>query len=148
MRYFEDFKVGEIIPCGSRTVSKEEIIAFALQFDPQPFHIDEAAAKHSMFGGLVASGWHTVCICMRMAVDSILLDAANNGSPGVEKVRWLKPLWPGDTVRAQCRVTGTVPSRSRPDRGRVSLAFEMYNQKDELIMDFVGPNIISRRPAA
>ena len=89
-------------------MSKEEIIAFALQFDPQPFHIDAAAAQKSMFGGLVASGWHSVCICMRMAVDTILLDAANNGSPGVDKVRWLKPLWPGDTVRAQCRVTETV----------------------------------------
>ena len=147
MRYFEDFKVGDVIPCGSRTVSKEEIIAFAQQFDPQPFHIDEVAAKTSMFGGLVASGWHSVCICMRMAVDTILLDTANNGSPGVEKVRFLKPLWPGDTVRAQCRVTEAVLSKSKPDRGRVNMAFELYNQKDELIMDFVGPSIVTRRPA-
>jgi acyl dehydratase len=147
-RYFEDFAVGEVIECGSRTVSAAEIRSFAEQFDPQPFHLDEAAAKRGMFGGIVASGWHSVCICMRLTVDAILNDSANMGSPGVDKVRFLRPLFPGDTVAARLQVVESVPSRSKPDRGRLTFRFELTNQKAETILDFEGMTIFGRRPAA
>jgi len=147
-RYFEDFAVGEVIECGSRTVSAAEIRSFAEQFDPQPFHLDEEAARRGMFGGIVASGWHSVCICMRLTVDAILNDSANMGSPGVDKVRFLRPLFPGDTVAARLQVVESVPSRSKPDRGRLTFRFELTNQKGETIMDFQGMTIFGRRPVA
>lgn len=147
-RYFEDFTVGEIIDCGHRTVTKDEIIAFATAFDPQPFHVDEAAAARSRYGGLIASGWHSCCLCMRLVVDAVLREAANMGSPGMEKVRFLKPLRPGDTISAKLRVVEASPSRSKPDRGRLTFAFELHNQSGELIMDMTAMSILHRRTAA
>jgi acyl dehydratase len=146
-RYFEDFAVGEIIECGSRTVSAEEIKTFAEQFDPQPFHLDEAAAKKGMFGTIVGSGWHSVCICMRLTVDAVFNDTANMGSPGVEKIRFIRPLFPGDTVAARIEVLDSAPSRSKPDRGRLTFRFTLSNQKHETIMDFEGMTIFGRRPS-
>ena len=148
MRYFEDFTVGDTIDCGRRTVTKEEIVAFARAFDPQPFHVDEAAAARSRYGGLIASGWHSCCLCMRLAVDAVLNDAANMGSPGMDKIRFLKPLRPGDTINAKLRVVEATPSRSKPDRGRLTFAFELYNQSGELIMDMTAMAIFHRRPTA
>jgi len=148
LRYFEDFTVGETIDCGRRTVTKEEIVAFAKDFDPQPFHVDEAAAARSRYGGLIASGWHSCCLCMRLAVDAVLGDAANMGSPGMDKIRFLKPLRPGDTINAKLRVVEATPSRSKPDRGRLTFAFELYNQSGELIMDMTAMAIFHRRPTA
>jgi acyl dehydratase len=147
-RYFEDFAIGEVIECGSRTVSAEEIRSFAEQFDPQPFHLDEAAARRGMFGGIVASGWHSVCICMRLAVDAVFNHSSNMGSPGVDKVRFLRPLFPGDTVAARLQVVDSAPSRSKPDRGRLTFRFELTNQKGDTIMDFEGMTILGRRPSS
>jgi acyl dehydratase len=147
-RYFEDFAVGEIIECGSRTVSAAEIRAFAEQFDPQPFHLDEAAARKGMFGGIVGSGWHSVCLCMRMTVDAVFNHSSNMGSPGVEKIRFIRPLFPGDTVSARIEVLDSVPSRSKPDRGRLTFGFTLTNQNNETIMDLQGMTIFGRRPSS
>ncbi len=148
MRYFEDFTVGMVVEMGPRHVSAEEILAFARDFDPQPFHIDEAAAKNSIFGGLIASGWHTGSICMRMMVDGFVGDAASMGSSGVETLRWLKPVRPGDTLRLHMLVTEATPSRSKPDRGVVMSDYKLYNQKDEVVMTFRAMGFYGRRPAA
>ena len=146
-KYFEDFRVGDIIQCGRKTVTKEEIIDFAQKFDPQPFHLDEKEAAATKFGGLVASGWHSCAVCMRLVVDAMLQGSANMGSPGVENIRWLKPLRPGNTVTATVRVVEAVPSKTRPDRGRLKFAFELYEDAEGLIMDMFATAIYARRPA-
>ena len=117
--HFEDFKVGQVIELGSCTVSKDEIIAFARKFDPQPFHIDEAAAERSIYGGLIASGMHTCSIFMRLLYDGLLSRAASMGSPGQDELRWIKPVRPGDTLSARGLVEELIPSRSKPDRGLI-----------------------------
>ncbi|HZP88680.1 MAG TPA: MaoC family dehydratase [Burkholderiales bacterium] len=143
--YWEDFKVGDVAPMGEKRVDKEEIIAFARAYDPQPFHIDEAAAQASMYGGLIASGWHTVAMVMRMMVDSYLSKSASLGSPGVDNVRWLKPVRPGDTIRGRRQVLETRASQSRPDMGVVKTRWEVFNQNDELVMTMEGYGMFSRR---
>jgi acyl dehydratase len=143
--YWEDFKVGDTAPIGERVVDKDEVIAFAKTYDPQPFHIDEEAAKQSMFGGLIASGWHTVGMVMRMTVDSYLRDSASLGSPGVDNVRWLKPVRPGDTIRATRKVLETRASKSRPDMGIVTTRWDVFNQDDELVMTMEGYGMFQRR---
>ena len=114
--HFEDFVPGTEIQLGSREVGKDEIIRFALRFDPQPFHIDEEAARTYPYGGLIASGWHTASLLMRMMVDGVLSRATSMGSPGIDELRWLKPMRPGDTVTAVMRIDECTPSRSKPDR--------------------------------
>jgi len=143
--YWEDFKVGDTAPLGERLVDKAEMIAFAKAYDPQPFHVDEEAAKQSMFGGLIASGWHTVGMVMRMMVDSYLLESASLGSPGVDNVRWLKPVRPGDTIRATREVLETRASKSRPDMGVVKNRWEVFNQDGELVMTMEGYGMFRRR---
>jgi acyl dehydratase len=143
--YWEDFKVGDSAPLGERVVDKAEMIAFATAFDPQPFHIDEEAARASMYGGLIASGWHTVAMVMRMMVDSYLNDSASLGSPGVDNVRWLKPVRPGDRIRARREVMETRASQSRPDMGLVRSRWEVFNQDDELVMTMEGLGMFKRR---
>ncbi len=133
MIYFEDFKVGETVEMGRRLVDKDEVVAFAKDFDPQPFHVDEEAARKSFFGGLIASGWHTVAMVMRMMCDSYLLDSASLGSPGVDNVKWLKPVRPGDTIRAMRTVLEARASKSKPEVGIVKSRWEVYNQNDELV---------------
>lgn len=143
--YLDDFHDGQIIDLGSCTVSREEIIAFASQYDPQPFHTDEEAAKESIYGGLIASGWHTVALFMRLLVDGLLSRAASMGSPGVDEVRWLKPVRPGDTLRARCVVLAVVPSRSKPDRGILRTSYEMFNQSGEQVLSIKGIGMFARR---
>ena len=143
--YWEDFKVGDRAPMGERTVDRDEVIAFATAYDPQPFHIDENAARRSMFDGLIASGWHTVAMVMRMMVDSYLNESASLGSPGVDNVRWLKPVRPGDRIRAQREVMETRASKSRPDMGLVRTRWEVFNQNDELVMTMEGLGMFTRR---
>ena len=143
--YFEDFKVGDTAPMGEKVVDKDEMIAFAKAYDPQPFHTDEAAAKQSFFGGLIASGWHTCAMVMRMMVDSYLSDAASLGSPGVENVRWLKPVRPGDTIRAQRQVVETRASQSKPEIGIVKSRWEVFNQDGEVVMTMEGYGMFKRR---
>ncbi len=146
MRYFEDFKEGEIIELGSRTVTQEEIIEFATEFDPQPFHIDPEKAKSSMFGSLIASGWHTGSMFMRMFAEKVLNDTISLGSPGLDEIRWLKPVRPGDTISVRYVVVETRPSNSRPNVGIVRSRSEVYNQHGELVCTISAANLFGRRP--
>ena len=143
--YWEDFKVGDASPMGEVVMDKADMIEFAKRYDPQPFHIDEAAAKESMFGGFIASGWQTCSLVMRMMVDSYLADSASLGSPGVDNVRWLKPVRPGDTIRAKRVVLETRASQSKPDMGVVKTRWEVHNQKNELVMSMEGYGMFTRR---
>lgn len=145
--YFEDFHVGDTVELGTVTITRESIIAFARQYDPQPFHVDEERARESAFGGLIASGWQTVALFMRLFVDGLLQDAASMGSPGVDEVRWLKPVRPGDTLRARFTVLDAVPSTRKPDRGTVRSLAEMLNQHDEVVVSLKGLHILGRRPS-
>jgi len=125
--YWEDFNVGDASPMGEVVMDKTDMIDFAKRYDPQPFHIDEAAAKESMFGGLIASGWQTCSLVMRMMVDSYLSESASLGSPGVDNVRWLKPVRPGDSLHVRVTVVDATRSRSKPDRGMVRTSIEAIN---------------------
>ena len=146
LRYFEDFSVGQSLELGGYTVTREEILAFARQFDPQPFHTDEERAKTSLYGGLIASGWHTAAIFMRLLVDGLLNETASMGSPGVDELRWLLPVRPGDTLGARFIVRETLPSARHLDRGTIVSQCEVRNQRDEVVMRTIGRNIIGRRP--
>jgi acyl dehydratase len=144
--YFEDFQPGRTIPVGSRTVDQDEIIAFARQFDPQPFHVDPDAAAKSVFGGIIASGWHTCSMMMRMMVDGFLSEAASLGSPGVDEIRWLKPVRAGDTLAVTTTVLDARPSSSKPDRGVVHTMWEAKNQHGETVATVKGMGMFLRRP--
>jgi acyl dehydratase len=146
MRYFEDFKPGEVLELGRHTITREEIIAFARQFDPQVFHVDEEGARQTIFGGLIASGWHTGSLCMRLFCDGVIRDTASLGSPGIDEMRWLKPVRPGDTLSLRMTVAECVPSRSKPDRGIVRTALELSNQRGEVVVTIRGMNLLRRRP--
>jgi len=148
MRYFEDFQVGEVQETRSHTVSREEILAFARQFDPQPFHLDDEAARASIFGGIIASGWHTASICHRLIVENVLGKAASLGSPGVDELRWLRPVRPGDTLTARTEVLSLTPSKSKPDRGAIKFRFEVRNQSGETVMTEIANALFLRRPPA
>jgi len=145
--YLEDFAPGQLLESPPRTLTKEEIVAFARQYDPQPFHTDEAAARHSVYGGLIASGWQTVGIMMRLLWDTFLKDTVSLGSPGCDEIRWLKPVRPGDTLRARFTIAEVTPSRSKPDRGVVRTFTEILNQRDEIVMTVKGLGMFGRRPA-
>ena len=145
MIYFEDFKVGDKTLLGSITVDKAEVIEFAKRYDPQPFHIDEAAAEKTMFGGIIASGWHTCAMGMRILVDSSLGQAASLGSPGVDEIRWLKPVRPGDVLTYHRTVLEVKPSQSKPDRGAVNSLTEAVNQHGEVVMTMKGWGLFGRR---
>jgi acyl dehydratase len=145
-RYFEDFTDGETIELGSFAYSEQEIVEFARQYDPQPMHTDIVAARNSIYGGLIASGWQTVTGYMRKLVDEIMRDSDSLGSPGIDHLRWLKPVRPGDTLRARFTVLEARPSNSRPDRGIVRSRGEVLNQKDEVVMDVEAVNFFGRRP--
>ena len=145
-RYFEDYLEGDIHRCGSIAVEADEVIAFAKQFDPQAFHVDPDAAKLTPFGGLIASGWHTGALTMRLFADCYLTHVASLGSPGLDELRWVRPVRPGDTLSLQVTVLKAVPSKSKPDRGAVTSLVEVFNQAKELVMTFKCVNIIGRRP--
>ena len=146
MRYFEDFKPGDVIELGARTITKERILAFAREFDPQPFHTDEEAAKRSIYGGLLASGWHTGLLLMRILYDGLLHDAASLGSPGIDELRWLEPVRPGDTLAGRMTILEAIPSRSKPDRGIIRSLIEMRNQHGAVVVSIRGLSLIGRRP--
>ena len=143
--YFEDFEPGMVFALGERTLTKEEIVAFAREYDPQPFHVDEEAARGSAFGGLIASGWHTGSVFMRLYADALLARAASMGSPGVEELRWLKPVRPGDTLTARVTVLDTAPSARNPKRGTVHLLSEVENQRGETVMTMKARGLFARR---
>lgn len=144
---FEDFVEGVCIPLPPYEVTEAEILAFARQYDPQYFHTDPVAARDSPFGGLIASGWMTTAIFMRMQCDACMLDSTCMGSPGVDEIRWLQPVRPGDVLRGENRVTEARPSRSRPDRGAVFSDVTISNQRDEVVMTLRSRAIFGRRNA-
>jgi acyl dehydratase len=146
--YFEDFVVGLRRELGSRSLSADQMIAFAREYDPQPFHIDAEAAAHSPFGSLIASGWQTCAVTMRILCDSFLLDSASMGSPGVDEVRWTKPVRPGDTLTVFSTVIEARASRSKPDRGVVVSSTEVVNQHGEIVMTMRGMTMLATRPGA
>jgi len=145
--YWEDFPVGAVREFGGKTLSKEDIVRFAREYDPQPFHVDEEAAERSLFGGLIASGWQTCGLAMRMMCDAYLLDAASAGSPGVENIRWLLPVRPGDTLRVRLTVLEARVLQSKPHIGLLRNKWEMFNQKDEHVMHMEGYGMFLRRDA-
>ena len=147
--YWEDFAAGQVRDMGTITPTREEIIAFASQFDPQPFHLDDEAAKASVFGGLCASGWHTCAMAMRLMVTNFLHETSSLGSPGLESLKWLKPVFPGDTLRLQHTIVETKPMGKRPDVGMVRTLWEMFNQNGEKVLHMDGWGMFRRRtPAA
>ena len=146
-RYFEDYQAGEVLEVGDHLVTREEIVAFAGRYAPQPFHRDDAAARHSIDGGLIASGWMTCGVLMRMLVDHVISPVASMGSPGVDELRWLRPVRPGDRLRARVTVLETRRSRSRPDRGIVRLHQEALNQDGEVVLSMRGMGLYKCRPA-
>jgi len=146
--YLDDLAAGQVHTLGARTVSREEIIAFARSWDPQPFHLDEAAARATIYGGLIASGWHTVCIFMRLFADGLLHRAAAMGAPGVDELRWLRPVRPGDELHARVEVLEVTPSRSKPDRGIARLRSVVTNQAGEEVLSFVAAVMFERRPGS
>ncbi len=143
--FFEDFEPGSVHALGSHTITEEEIVAFARQFDPQPFHLDPEAARESVFGGLIASGWHTGALWMRLYVDSLLGGASGRGSPGIEELRWLAPVRPGDTLSGRLTVLEATPSATRRDRGTVRIRGEMVNQDGITVMSMTSRGHFGRR---
>jgi acyl dehydratase len=146
--YWEDFPVGQTRDFGGLAVSRDAVLAFAREFDPQPFHVDETAARESLFGGLCASGWHTCAMAMRMMCDGYLLDSASLGSPGIDNLRWLKPVFPGDTLRVRLEVLDARPMASKPQVGLVRSRWEVQNQRGEPVLTMEGWGMFRRRPVS
>jgi acyl dehydratase len=147
-RYFEDYNKGARFEYGPILVEEAEIISFARRFDPQTIHTDPEAAALGPFNGLIASGWHTMGLMMRLIVDHYLSAIASLGSPGVDEVRWLRPVRPNDQLRLRLSVLEANPSRSKPDRGLVVTLIEAINQRDELVASFKAMNLLKRRSPA
>ena len=144
-RYFEDYVVGSVHELGSIEVDEAEVVAFARRFDPQSFHIDPVAAATSIFGGLIASGWHTAGLMMRVVAAHYLSHVASLGSPGIDELRWPRPVRPGDVLSVRATVLDARRSRSKPDRGIVHTLFEVFNQHDELVMSVKTINMLGAR---
>jgi acyl dehydratase len=143
--HWEDFAPGTVRRYGPRTITREEIVAFAEEFDPQPMHADEEAARATMVGGLIASGWHLCALLMRMIADGFILASSAMGSPGVEEAKWLKPVRPGDSLTVRVTVLETRPSNSRPGMGFVKFRYEMFDQSDACVMTLVSTGMLARR---
>jgi acyl dehydratase len=146
--YWEDFPLGDTLEMGSHTFTEAEIITFARQFDPQPFHVDPEAAKHSFFKGLIASGWHTCSVAMRLMVDKYVARSASLGSPGLDNIRWLAPVRAGDTITYRRTIIAVRPSDSRPGVGLVQTRWEALNQRGATVMTMEGWSMFRRRSAA
>ena len=144
--WWEDFKVGEVVEMGRYTFTEPEIVAFARQFDPQPFHTDPAAARDSFYGKLIASGWHTCAIGMRLMCETTINRTVSMGSPGVDNIRWLKPVRAGDTLTYRRHVLEARASRSRPEAGLVKSRWEALNQDGEVVLTMEGWDMFGRRP--
>jgi acyl dehydratase len=143
--HWEDFSPGRVFQHGPRRVTREEIVGFAAEFDPQPMHLDEAAARATLLSGLSASGWHSCCILMRMCTDSFVLNSASMGAPGVDEVKWLRPIRPGDALTLRATVLEIRASNSRPDMGFVRFMFELLNQAGECAMTLTTSLMMGRR---
>ena len=146
--YFEDLRPGNVYDLGSVTVDRDEMVTFARRFDPQPFHVNEETARHTTFGGLIASGWFTGSLFMRLYVDGVLADSTSQGSPGLSELRWLAPVRPGDLLAGRLTVLETVPSATRPGRGTVVLRGELLRD-GEAVLRITFRGLFGRRvPAA
>jgi acyl dehydratase len=145
--HWEDFKPGAVAIYGPRLVTREEIVAFAAEFDPQPMHLDEAAASATLLGGLGASGWQICCLLMRMIADGFVLDSTSMGAPGIDEVRWLKPLRPGTQIRVRATVLDTRASNSRPAMGFVKFQYEVLDDQDAVLTTMVSSMMLVRREA-
>lgn len=147
-RWFEDYVPGAVHEFGAIEVEESEVLAFGRRFDPQPFHTDAQAAKQTEYGGLIASGWHTAALMMRMYSDHYLSHVATLVSPGIDEMRWLLPVRPGDTLSMRVTVLDARRSRSKPDRGLVRSAVEVLNQRGEVVMTLTGLNFFRGRDTA
>lgn len=148
LRYYEDMVVGAKASFGSYPVTREEVIEFASKYDPQPFHLSDEAAAATFFGRLSASGWHTAAMAMRMAVDNMKNQrTAGLGSPGIDELKWLRPVYPGDTLRCETELLSKRESASRPEMGLTRGRTTVFNQHDEPVMTFVANGLVRRRPA-
>ncbi|HWS75323.1 MAG TPA: MaoC family dehydratase [Quisquiliibacterium sp.] len=147
-RYFEDYLVGESFEFGDHLVTEEEIVEFASRYDPQPFHVDRHAAGQSIYGGLIASGWMTGSVMMRMVVDHFISPLSSMGSPGIDELRWLRPVRPGDRLRVRATVLASKRSQTKPDRGVIEILQEAVNQDDEVVMTIRGWGMYRCRTAA
>lgn len=145
-RWFEDYETGAVYEFGDVTVPEDEILEFARQYDPQPIHTDPAFAAAGPFHGLIASGWHTSSVFMRLFAEHFLSRVASLASPGVDELRWPSPVRPGDRLRLRVRVLETRPSRSRPDRGIVRTRAQLLNQDDQIVLTLIAINLLQRRP--
>jgi len=143
--YFDDFEVGYTFETGSKSLSEDEIIAFARKYDPQPFHVDREAAAASIYGGIIASGFHTLTVAFELILGADVWNEASMGSPGLDEIRWKKPVRPGDTLRVNGKVTDIQPSQSRPDRGRVVFRYDILNQNEELVAYYYAIQLLKRR---
>ncbi len=147
-RYFEDYATGSTYEFGSLTVDERRVIEFAKEFDPQSFHVDPVAAASGQFGGLIASGWHTTALMMRLFADNYLSHVASLASPGIDELRWVRPVRPGDTLRLRVTVLEKKRSASKPDRGIVRTFAEMLNQNDEVVLRLTALNLLRLRNPA
>jgi acyl dehydratase len=147
-QYFEDFVPGSVHEYGPVLVSEAEIVEFARKYDPQPIHVDPDWARTGPFGGLIASGWHTVALTMRLLVDHYLPAGASLGSPGIDELRWVSPVRPGDTLSARVTVVEARPSRSKPDRGLLRSRIEVLDGGGSVVMTMLALNLLLRRPSA
>lgn len=149
MQYFEDIEIGRTERFGEYRVTREEVVDFASRYDPQPFHLDDEAAAETHFGRLSASGWHTCAMTMAMVVENMkAIEHAGLGSPGIDELRWKKPVYPGDTLRCETQVIDKTRSRSRPEMGSFRKSMTVFNQNDEVVMTFVSIGLIKVREAA
>ena len=146
-RYLEDFAVGQIFKSGRKGVDRDEIFAFAREFDPQPYHLDEEAARQSPFGGLAASGWHTAAMSMRLIVDGEFRPAGGILGVGFDELSWPRAVRPGDELHVQSEILEVRPSKSRPDRGMIRVRNTTLNQNDEVVQVFTGNLLVPRRPS-
>ena len=146
--YFEDFPVGFRFEHGSRTLTRAAIIDYARQWDPQPFHVDEEAARASPYGGLIASGWHTLGEAFNLILEAVDWSKCSMGSPGIDEVRWLRPVRPGDSLHITGEVLSARASASKPDRGFANIRYEIFNQHDEKVAGYIGIHMLRCRPAA
>ncbi len=145
-RYFEDFEIGERFASPGITVSESQILDFALAYDPQPFHLDAVAAAQSPYGGLIASGFHTLALAFRAFYQANVINHCSLGSPGMDEVRWLKPVLPGDTLHTEAEVRSKRESGSKPDRGILHMDYTVKNQSGKAVMTFTAIHILARRP--
>lgn len=144
-RYLEDLQVGQRFISPGITLTESDIIDFALRYDPQPFHLDVNAAAKSPYGGLIASGFQSMALCFRLFIQSGVLAESSLGSPGIDELRWLAPVRPGDTLHSVVEVLEVRPSSSKPDRGIARLKYQSLNQRDEAVLSFIVTHLLKRR---